>query len=964
MLEKHRAVLRALIDLVDDLGDEPSAAALENILTQLDALIDDVVITRYTGIELTILRMIRAVLARDIAGMLAVPATTASAGLLKAACRELFGAMSMLATPPKPVTPFAPDPEARPSSPFVITTGTYICQGDQLWQAEVPDAPFKQVGFIRGLVLLRDAGVTHLEISRAAALSLPELSLMCNAARKSYAHYPELSEMVCNLAVQSSGAPTIYARLVVTNARTHVYLSFETHTLGRPVASGVNSQQVIAQLRQEFKLGEFKTAEGRVWAIEELLEIQAAFTRIPAQDRPALENLVLMRRKVPVSDPQDVKQTAASYTPSTHTFTVLDRAFVERKTFVGGGLDAQPYCHMTILHEMGHVMEPWFQTAPAPEPERVRKLTEALERILADMKALGKQINEAPLGADALAAAKAKFEILKEERRATEGQLAISLTKGMGGECCLSAFALKVEDLRLHPVTVYAWQEWPLKPFEFWAECYSLFLTDPSALEFVSPPLFRWFRDGGYRVGSRAVPPLARRVTGLTTGQAGALHDVQSHLDFLCYEFEKVKAVTPDFVEKMRGRLAKLTPAFTALRSQMSGEPPQLLERVVVDLAMQALIDEVAAPLGIGATAPLTLADLPVLRSICERERAAFTALTKPPQAPVPAATKRIAARTCTITLNAGGGTVTVGTEQPGNGLPLLSLTSCLVNLRDRGVRGIRLLDCETLSTTELTWLCNAARRVYADCGSRFGIAIDTAVLLPAQRKQYFIRVTFADSGTLRLRFVAAKDAGTPVPALPTAAQVQEQLRTRFGIAQISGTGVASWSVAELVQLCDAFALLPSEDQAVLRGCHLVRKSGSSGATVEDTLAEEQRRGSYHPGTHTLFVIDSVFADAHGFVGNHPLARPRSHVHLLRLVAYAVLHRNGAGALHAFTRCVAQLGVRLPLTEEGQLMNETDPDDLFAEAYSLRCNEPILLEWVSPALADWLARGAYRGGLQ
>ncbi|HEX5871276.1 MAG TPA: hypothetical protein VFY65_12705, partial [Longimicrobium sp.] len=51
----------------------------------------------------------------------------------------------------------------------------------------------------------------------------------------------------------------------------------------------------------------------------------------------------------------------------------------------------------------------------------------------------------------------------------------------------------------IEPITQYARDEWPQKPWEFFAEAYSWFLTKPLDLKALSPKLHGWFAEKKYR---------------------------------------------------------------------------------------------------------------------------------------------------------------------------------------------------------------------------------------------------------------------------------------------------------------------------------------------------------------------------------------------------------------------------------------------------------------------------------
>ena len=56
-----------------------------------------------------------------------------------------------------------------------------------------------------------------------------------------------------------------------------------------------------------------------------------------------------------------------------------------------------------------------------------------------------------------------------------------------------------VTEKGIDPITKYAKDNWPGNPEEFYAEAYSLYLTDPKALKDKSGDLFDWFKGDKYK---------------------------------------------------------------------------------------------------------------------------------------------------------------------------------------------------------------------------------------------------------------------------------------------------------------------------------------------------------------------------------------------------------------------------------------------------------------------------------
>ncbi|MGR6998934.1 hypothetical protein ACU686_13590 [Yinghuangia aomiensis] len=299
-----------------------------------------------------------------------------------------------------------------------------------------------------------------------------------------------LAELICNLEVLSANRPPMYARLIVTRHRTRVHISFEARKVPAVVTTGVTIEHITLQLQQDFGIRGRHDRRGRPMdgraAHGDPRGVQphpAVGSRLSAQPRTAAPQAARHGR---LGRHQDGGQLQRS----THTLTVLDHCFQDLKAFVGGGLDAIPYTHMTILHEIGHSLEVWFQTDKIPNAERIKALEAEVARIRKRMAELGELLNDKRLTGAKRDEVQADYDALARQLPDVEVTCALTIARSLHGNGCLTAFILKVQELGLQPITRYSWGEWPAKPYEFWAECYSIFLVDPAALEYVSPPLY------------------------------------------------------------------------------------------------------------------------------------------------------------------------------------------------------------------------------------------------------------------------------------------------------------------------------------------------------------------------------------------------------------------------------------------------------------------------------------------
>ena len=62
----------------------------------------------------------------------------------------------------------------------------------------------------------------------------------------------------------------------------------------------------------------------------------------------------------------------------------------------------------------------------------------------------------------------------------------------------LQKFVDLVTTNQISPFTAYAKKNWPLKPQEFYAEAYSLWLTDPQFLSTNYKVVYDFFQNGDY----------------------------------------------------------------------------------------------------------------------------------------------------------------------------------------------------------------------------------------------------------------------------------------------------------------------------------------------------------------------------------------------------------------------------------------------------------------------------------
>ena len=295
-----------------------------------------------------------------------------------------------------------------------------------------------------------------------------------------------------------------------------------------------------------------------VWTIEELNKIAGAFALVPAGDRGALAGLALLRvRNIAGAHAGEfgwAQSVTDTFVLSSATIKIADGAFMaDSKSFVGCGTTAWPASYLTILHEAGHAVASLAlrnATATADQATaHANSLAEALNTMVvasnaagAGLNALIREYNElvqrfnnslADSGPEVTAAAKSELDAKnlemdakREEAHGLENEEQVGRTalesakleamvqqkrprsyrppagKNGSGEAPESK---RVQDFvefvtldRIPPLTQYAKDNWPFQPEEFFAEAYSLWLTDPEYMEANAKPLLDWFIAGNY----------------------------------------------------------------------------------------------------------------------------------------------------------------------------------------------------------------------------------------------------------------------------------------------------------------------------------------------------------------------------------------------------------------------------------------------------------------------------------
>lgn len=899
MNEQQRARLREIAALLEEFARKPAPEALKEIRKRLRELIRAVqapaagIETTADGrlmapgldsIELTGLRAAYGILKHELTVLSAAGPSQA----LTTLCGEQARAMRMLAEPPpQPGTgrAQAPGPYDEPV-PFT-TLAMQACVIDlaknECFLSNQPNARADVYGFTTSIALMRNSGVSFLTCIGFEGLSAQELSWLCAAARRIFAEFSiRLPSLSCNVEV-SAGARKLYLRVVLTADRA-MFLTCESRSLVRVPPSGTTVPKLKAALMDTFHLVGITELDGAVWTVDELLEIQAAFAKIPIPDRGALADLRLVRARRSQVNRPDADQHRGYYDTSNHTFTILDGAFAELTGFTGSGPDASRYTHFVILHEIGHVVENWY---------RVK-------------------------------------------------------TPGVPLAGALTLFVAKVKALGVQPFTIYSWNNWPTKPFEFFAEAYTYFLNDPGAMEFVSPQLLAWFKHGDYREEASPRP-------GLSNAQTTLLEGALAGLDGLCDAFTAAQAADQSTVAALRRRCADVTAQLGALVRTLEDAPHAAIEHTILGWVAHVLDGEVAGPLSPSGGGLPNATAFPALKAVCQGEHATLAALLKPVSVLLVEEHKRVTGGVCSIASVPSGSTIVGGMASPYGDFEALPLTRAMSLLRDFGCRSLKLDGCDALPMTEVAWLCNAAAKVFVDCGSRFALSVDVPVSLPRRGRTLLVRFVFFASHGLRIRL---QGIAAPLAQPPALDDLRRLLLGRYGLSEITTSDGGVWTPGELAQVCDAFARIPVDDLPALRGCRLVRKGGMPG-----------HGGWFDTATRSLVVAGAGFPLLEqAFVGDAGEVFPISRWTVLRIVGLAVALHDWSPddlppsptppGLASFITVTSHLPIS-GFTTGIRLSPHTWPD-LFADAYALFLCEPQVLLWISRELRNWFAGGSYR----
>lgn len=241
------------------------------------------------------------------------------------------------------------------------------------------------------------------------------------------------------------------------------------------------------------------TARGRDWTVGELGKVAGALLLVPAEDRPALAGIGLVR--MPAPDGAEATTGAMYHRDQASRddrvvditeIQVGDLAFGrDGRVFVGSQQGScRPVSYQGILHEVGHAVDraairrtasAWLSaTGPLREAQ-------AALRAANDRKAAGDQVSGAT----------ERGQVRQAEAACRQAETARSAALGQQPSEQLKAL---VQARGISPaITLYAQASWPAKPDELYAEAYSLWLLDKPFLLSFSADLADFFDSGRYR---------------------------------------------------------------------------------------------------------------------------------------------------------------------------------------------------------------------------------------------------------------------------------------------------------------------------------------------------------------------------------------------------------------------------------------------------------------------------------
>jgi hypothetical protein len=248
----------------------------------------------------------------------------------------------------------------------------------------------------------------------------------------------------------------------------------------------------VTAAQQKFGAHGFKRGSG--WSDLNFESLLAAILLIPNSILSPVDGITFSRDRADMSDPE----VAGNYNPDTHTITIFDRAFaVSQATFGEPGVSVSTDTVRAVVHEIGHAVDllPLRQAWDSLQ-QKQQIQTNAVAQYEAPPGSgtyrfpNTEQAKWKKLSADITAAenalAAARSESGERYKKDVSGRLEIVEGGTAAGSIEFRQAAQKDGGKRL---TAYSNKEWQ----EYYAESFSLYMTDPGTLQRLRPNVHAFF---------------------------------------------------------------------------------------------------------------------------------------------------------------------------------------------------------------------------------------------------------------------------------------------------------------------------------------------------------------------------------------------------------------------------------------------------------------------------------------
>jgi len=322
-----------------------------------------------------------------------------------------------------------------------------------------------------------------------------------------------------------TGSPQAQVSLTVDdvgNASIAIVASGKVPDSPQPIAAGTDAADTLAKTRSflttTYGLKDV-SEDGATWTQPHLNHVAAAFTMLPAPVVAALKDVDLKRVATLPDAAGDFsfnQSVSGTTVVDTATLRLSDAIFADdAKQFSGSAGVVVPESVRRIVHEAGHAIatkalrdargaqfRATAATSAAVPPRDAAQV--ALDAKITEFNSEKDKARRAALKVeiDALRATHTALEKVRVDAVADEKAKKSATGKveaaGAAGSARVKAFVDFVNKEKIAPFTPYAKDNWALKPEEFYAEAFSLWLADPDYLRTHQKKVFDWFAAGKY----------------------------------------------------------------------------------------------------------------------------------------------------------------------------------------------------------------------------------------------------------------------------------------------------------------------------------------------------------------------------------------------------------------------------------------------------------------------------------